>query len=164
MFPNATYVHCRSHILILAISSSCTSVPSIFNLFTLVHALTWFLTGSVKRKEILLEIASCNNSKDQQLFDFLKIGDEDDEFDESMVVIESDSKRHHIPKFCATRWSARVSTLSALIGKYITVFQTLEIEVRVKLEMIPLCTCGSWKIVSLLWHWLSLKLFLDFLV
>ena len=30
--------------------------------------------------------------------------------------------------------------------------------------MMPLCTCGSCKIVSLLWHWLSLKLFLDFLV
>ena len=65
--------------------------------------MTWFLTGSAKRKEIFLEIASCNNSKDQQLLDFLKIGDEDDEFDESMVAIESRSKRHHIPKFCATR-------------------------------------------------------------
>ena len=42
VFPNATYVHCRSHVLNLAISSSCTSVPSICNLFTQVHALTWF--------------------------------------------------------------------------------------------------------------------------
>ena len=53
--------------------------------------------------------------------------DEDYEFDESMVAIESSSKRHHIPKFCATCWSARASTLSALIGKYITVFETLGI-------------------------------------
>ena len=81
VFPNVTYVHCRSHVLNLAISSSCTSVPSICNRFTQVHALTWFLTGSAKRKEVFLEIASCNNSKDQQLLDFLKIGDEDDEFD-----------------------------------------------------------------------------------
>ena len=80
--------------------------------------------GSAKRKEIFLEIASCNSSKDQQLLDFLKIGDENDEFDESMMAIESGSKRHHIPKFCATRWSARASTLSALIVKYITVFHT----------------------------------------
>ena len=53
-----------------------------------------FLVGSAKRKEIFLEIASCNNSKDQQFLDFLKIGDEDVELDESMVVIESGSKRH----------------------------------------------------------------------
>ena len=81
-----------------------------------------FLVGSAKRKEIFLEIASCNNSKHQQLLDFLKIGGEDDEFDESMVAIESGSKRHHIPKFCATCWNESVSTLSSLIAKYITVF------------------------------------------
>ena len=46
----------------------------------------------------------------------MKIGDEDGEFDESMVSIGSVSKRHHIPKLCATHWSARVSTLSALIA------------------------------------------------
>ena len=56
--------------------------------------------------------------KDQQLLEFLKIGDEDDELGESMVAIEAGSRRHHVPKFCATRWSARVSTLSALIAKY----------------------------------------------
>jgi len=31
------------------------------------------------------------------------------------VAIEAGSKRHHMPKFCATRWRARVSTLLALI-------------------------------------------------
>ena len=112
VFPNATYVHCRSHVLNLAISSGCTSVPSICNLFYSGSCLDMVFNGySAKRKEIFLEIASCNNSKDQQLLDFSKIGDEDDEFDESMVAIESGSKRHHIPKLCATRWSARVSTL-----------------------------------------------------
>ena len=70
----------------------------------------------VPRKEIFLEIASCKNSKNQQLLDFLKIVDEDDEFDKSKVAIESGSKRHHIPKFCATRWIERVSTLLALIA------------------------------------------------
>ena len=73
VFPNATYVYCQSHVLNLAISSRCTSVPSICNLLTQVHAFTWSLMGSAKRKEIFLEIASCNNSKDQQLLDFLKI-------------------------------------------------------------------------------------------
>ena len=44
-----------------------------------------------------------------------------------MVAIPSGSKKHHIPKFCAAHWSARASTLSALIAKYITVFQMLGI-------------------------------------
>ena len=44
-----------------------------------------------------------------------------------MVAVESGSKRHHIPQLCATRWSARVSTLLALVAKYITVFETLGI-------------------------------------
>ena len=87
--------------------------------------MTWFLSGSAKRKEIFLEIASCNNCKDQQLLEFLKIGDEDDEPGESMVAIEAGSRRHHVPKFCATHWSARVSTFSALIAKYVTVFETM---------------------------------------
>ena len=42
VFPNTTYGHYRSHVLNLAISSSCTSVPSTYNPFTQVHALTWF--------------------------------------------------------------------------------------------------------------------------
>lgn len=42
-----------------------------------------------------------------------------------MVAIEAGSRRHHLPKFCATRWSARVTTLSALIAKYVTVFETM---------------------------------------
>ena len=32
----------------------------------------------------------------------------------------------HIPKFCATRWTARVSTLSAIIAQYDIVLATLD--------------------------------------
>ena len=32
-YPNATYAHCRSHVLSLAISSGCHQVSSIRNLF-----------------------------------------------------------------------------------------------------------------------------------
>ena len=42
-YPNATYVHCYSHILNLAISSYYKSVPSIRNLFDNVGNLIWFL-------------------------------------------------------------------------------------------------------------------------
>ena len=51
-YPNATYVHCRSHVLNLAIASGCNSVSAIRNLFDNVEKLTWFLGGSGKRKEI----------------------------------------------------------------------------------------------------------------
>ena len=48
---------------------------------------------------------------------------------ESMTEIEAGSRRYHVPKFCATRWSARVRTLSfqisALIAKYVTVLETM---------------------------------------
>ena len=50
-YPNATYVHCHSHFLNLAISSGCTAVTSIHNLFDNVNKLTWFLSGSAKRKD-----------------------------------------------------------------------------------------------------------------
>ena len=42
-----------------------------------------------------------------------------------MTEIEAGSRRYHVPKFCATRWSARVRTLSALIAKYVTVLETM---------------------------------------
>ena len=57
-YPNATYVHCLSHVLNLAILSGCTAVTSICNLFDNVIKLTWFLYGSAKRKEAFLEIAA----------------------------------------------------------------------------------------------------------
>ena len=118
--PHATYIHCRSHVLSLAISSSCTSVPCIRNIFGDVQKLTWFLSGSAKRKEIFLEVAS--NNCDQELLEFLM---SQENLSESTAEIEAGSRRHHVPKFCATRWSARVSTLSALIAKYDIVIETM---------------------------------------
>ena len=115
-YPNATYVHCRSHVLNLAICSSCTGVPSIRNLFDDVQKLAWFFA---KRKEFFLEVASTDQGK--ELSDFLMI----DELSESMTEIEAGSRRYHVPKFCATHWSARVRTLSALMAKYVTVLETM---------------------------------------
>ena len=43
--PNATYVHCRSHV---AIASGCRNIPPVRNLFDSVEKLTWFLSGSAK--------------------------------------------------------------------------------------------------------------------
>ena len=62
-YPNATYVHCRSHVLNLAISSGCKAVQSIQNLFDNVGKLTWFLIGSAKRKEIFLQTAADDDNE-----------------------------------------------------------------------------------------------------
>ena len=49
----------------------------------------------------------------------------EEDLSESMAEIEAGSRRHHVPKFCATRWSARICTISALIAKYPTVLETM---------------------------------------
>ena len=69
-YPNVTYVHCRSHVLNLAVSTGCNNVSAIRNVFDSVEKLTWFLGGSAKRKEIFLEIASSCRG-DAQLLDML---------------------------------------------------------------------------------------------
>ena len=75
-YSHVTYVHCCSHVLNLAICSSCTGVPSIRNLFDDVQKLTWFLSGSAKRKKFFLEVASTDRGK--ELLDFLMIEDDDE--------------------------------------------------------------------------------------
>ena len=57
LYPNVIYVHCRSHVLNLAVSSSCCGVSSIRNLFTNVIKLIWFLGASAKRKAIFMNCA-----------------------------------------------------------------------------------------------------------
>ena len=49
-YPNARYVHRRSHVLNLAISSGCKAVQSIQNLFN-VSKLTGFSVAAPKRKK-----------------------------------------------------------------------------------------------------------------
>ena len=41
-YKNATYVHCRSHVLALALAASCKQVTEIQNLFDNDGKLTWF--------------------------------------------------------------------------------------------------------------------------
>ena len=63
-YPNATYVHCTSHVLNLAISSGCKAVQSIQNLFDNVNKLTWFLSPSAKRKEVFLQTAAASDDSE----------------------------------------------------------------------------------------------------
>lgn len=101
-------VHCRSHVLNLAILSGCKALQSIQNLFYIGSRRTWFLSGSSKRKEIFLQTAEATD--DSELL--------------STVVACADWQT--VPKFCATRWSAKVTTLSALLAKYGSVLLTLD--------------------------------------
>ena len=52
-YKNATYVHCRSHVLALALTAGCKQVTEIQNMFDNVGKLTCFLGESAKRKAIL---------------------------------------------------------------------------------------------------------------
>ena len=56
------------------------------------------------------------------MLDLLTEGDEGD----SAHAIREGSRRKIVPAFCPTRWTARVSTLSTLLAKYVTVLKTLE--------------------------------------
>nr|XP_006826080.1 PREDICTED: uncharacterized protein LOC102808212 [Saccoglossus kowalevskii] len=40
-YSNATYVHCQSHALELALAAGCRQIPEIRNLFDSVEKLTW---------------------------------------------------------------------------------------------------------------------------
>ena len=123
-YPNATYVHCRSHVLNLAISSGCKAVRSIQNLFDNVSKLTWILSGSAKRKEIFLQTAAASDYS-ELLSALVACADEDEE-DESAKALEEGSNRQTVSKFCATHWSAKVTTLSALLAKYGSVLLALD--------------------------------------
>ena len=48
------------------------------------------------------------------------------EFNSTNDEIKKGMNAEHIPKFCATRWTARVSTLSAIIAQYDIVLATLD--------------------------------------
>ena len=50
-YPNAIYVHYRSHVLSLALSSSCKNVPEIRNLFDSVGRSLGFLEEVQREKK-----------------------------------------------------------------------------------------------------------------
>ena len=100
-------------------------VRSIQNLFDNVSKLTWFLSGSAKRKEIFLQTAAATDVS-ELLSALVACADEDEEDESAKTSREEGSKRQTVPKFCATRWSAKVTTLSALLAKYGSVLLALD--------------------------------------
>ena len=87
-YPNTMYVHCRSHVLNLAMSSGCKAVQSIQNLFD-VSKLTRFLSVSAKRKEIFFQTAAATDGS-ELLSALVECADEDEE-DESAKTLGEES-------------------------------------------------------------------------
>ena len=150
-YPNAIYVHCRSHVLNLALAGSCTGIDSVRDLFDNVAKITIFWGDGAKRKEMFKAVAA--NGTNDELTALLteEEDDEDDDEDEdedeeeeeeddkdereevegrkdlhkSNKAILTGARKKTVPKLCPTRWSSRVETLSALIAKYSSVLETL---------------------------------------
>ena len=76
---------------------------------------------------------SKNIEDDQQLLDLLT-ADSTGDLAESAKNIEEDRKE---TKFSASRWTARLGTLSVILGKYVQILRTLEIN-------IPCLHCACW--------------------
>lgn len=122
-YPKALFVHCRSHNLALVVSSSCKAVPHIRNLFDDVQQITWFISGSAKRK-FIFETALADNLDDSAFTElFTRL---DGQFKASNDQILQAHNKKSVPKFSPTRWSARVDTLSTIIAKYSVILDTLD--------------------------------------
>ena len=80
--------------------------------------------GSAKRKEIFLQTAASSDYS-ELLSALVACADEDKE-DESAKTLEEGSKRQTVTKFCGTRWSAKVTSLSALLAQYGSVHLSLD--------------------------------------
>ena len=113
----------------------------------------WFLSGSAKRKEIFLEIAAVSDAENEELLEGLTTAD-DDELADSVTTIKSGAKRKSVPKCCATRWSARVCTLSAMLAKYPRYWKLWTGDSSGEAVMHPRIF-DYWKIYSLSLHWQS---------
>ena len=108
----------------LALAAGCKQVTEIQTLFDNVGKLTWFLGGSAKRKAIIEHVSAASKENDDLAEQLLQT--DDDMLNESDIAIKQGSHKKSVPKFCATRWTARVDTLSALIAKYKLILEALD--------------------------------------
>ena len=65
-------------------------------------------------------------TNDNELLSPLVACADEDEEDESAKTLEEGSKQKTVPKFCATCWSAKGTTPSALLAKYGSVLLALD--------------------------------------
>ena len=69
--------------------------------------------------------STCRNDQ-KALLDLLTETDCTEKVSELAQALKEGGKKSTVPKFCATRWTACISTLSALLSKYIDVIKALE--------------------------------------
>ena len=74
-------------------------------------------------KTILEHVSAANKENDDLAEQLLQTAD--DMLDESNIAIKQGSHKKFVPMFCATRWTARVDILSALIAKYKQILEAL---------------------------------------
>ena len=82
------------------------------------------LGGSAKRKAILEHVSVA--SKENVDFAEQIVQTDDAMLNESDIAIKQGSHKKLVSKFCTTRWTARVDTLSAVIAKYKLILEALE--------------------------------------
>ena len=100
-------------------------------------------------------MASTCRDDQKALLDLLTETDCTEKVSESAQALKEGGKKSTVPKFCATRWTARISTLSALLSKYIDVIKALQSEtpvVQMPEVMLPL-TYDCWKTLSFWLPW-----------
>ncbi|VDI09496.1 Hypothetical predicted protein [Mytilus galloprovincialis] len=88
--PRASHVHCRSHNLNL-VTQSCKSVNPIRNLFDSVVQLTFFLSASASRKNILKE--ELGEHFDETILGPIVQEDEEDEIEDKSAELLVKSKK-----------------------------------------------------------------------
>ena len=89
-------------------------------------SITWFLSGSAKRKQIFNEVSSSSDNED-----ILQTIQQDAEDAKDMPLweqkISEGSNRTSVLKFNPTRWSMKVDTLSSVLAKYEYIMEAMDI-------------------------------------
>ncbi|CAC5381162.1 unnamed protein product [Mytilus coruscus] len=113
---NAKYfVHCRSYCLNLVVVNSCLSVAVVRNFMAILGKITWFISASSKRKNIMKSVMK---DEGQIAIQFDLMYDQED-------GLFSQEKRL-LPTLAETRWTSRTDTLTWLLKHYDKVLDILD--------------------------------------
>ncbi|CAC5362837.1 unnamed protein product [Mytilus coruscus] len=103
-FPNAKYfVHCRLHYLNLVVVNSCQSVAVVRNFMAILGKITWFISASSKRKNIMKSEMK-NEGQIAIQFDLM--------FDQEEGLFSQEKRL--LPTLAEARWTSRTDTLTWL--------------------------------------------------
>ncbi|CAG2228692.1 unnamed protein product [Mytilus edulis] len=113
---NAKYfVHCRSHCLNLVVVNSCQSVAVVRNFMAILGKITWFISASSKRKNIMKSVMKDEGQIAIQ-FDLM--------YDQEEGLFSQEKRL--LPTLAETRWTSRTDTLTWLLKHYDKVLDILD--------------------------------------